>query len=557
MVRIRIGNDIPIRWAVTRCGVPEDFAGKSLKLYMRTAYSETEVTDFAVNGNVISWTFPGAQQKATGTYTFTLVENEGLDDMATVDACDALKLVACTCSAECAESVEVTSDIDVPANGRTPVFATGETETLDPGSPATSEVVPSGRNEDGNPVYRLDFGVPEGQPGKTPVFSAGQAVTGEPGTQASAKVTEDGADEQGNPKYKIVLTIPRGDTGKTPVINTVVTVTTLEPGSDATASITPDGAYSCRDGRGNLAAVFRLRDGLLRASRGYTRPCWAARYDLRAFFMSIDRRRLYEDFVRLIEDGYDGDDRDTLLYLTRIITLTCPADRAVRRCPRWEWDSVERGKSVWDLPWHRGLAIGNLPSQLGANVENAPHLRLLEEVGMPATNYVDDFAHAVTDREAFLAMMSYTRGWLKEERGLTLHPRKFYLQPADRGVKYLGCVVKGDRIYIGNRVVHSLFTKVRWHNGVLGTSAALRRRHAERFANLLNSYLGLMRHFRTYNIRRRAAEEVLSVWADCVSFSPDCTRAVAAPRCRRLDRARFRAGKEHREDLLFIRTNML
>lgn len=319
----------------------------------------------------------------------------------------------------------------------------------------------------------------------------------------------------------------------------------------------PDGAYSCRDGRGNLAAVFRLRDELLRASRGYTRPCWVARYDLRAFFMSIDRRRLYEDFVRLIEDGYDGDDRDTLLYLTRIITLTCPADRAERRCPRWEWDAVERGKSVWDLPWHRGLAIGNLPSQLGANVENAPHLRLLESVGLPAVNYVDDFSHAVTDREAFLALMSYMRGWLKDERGLTLHPRKFYLQPADRGVKFLGSVVKGDRVYIGNRVVHSLFSKVRWHNTVLGATAALRRRHAERFANLLNSYLGLMRHFRTCNIRRRAAEEVLAVWADCISFSPDFGRATAAPRCRSLDRARHRAGREHREDLLFLKTNLL
>lgn len=319
----------------------------------------------------------------------------------------------------------------------------------------------------------------------------------------------------------------------------------------------PDGAYSCRDGRGNLAAVFRLRDELLRASRGYTRPCWVARYDLRAFFMNIDRRRLYEDFVRLIEDGYDGYDKDILLYLTRIITLTCPADRAARRCPRWEWDAVERGKSVWDLPWHRGLAIGNLPSQLGANVENAPHLRLLESVGMPAVNYVDDFSHAVTDREAFLAMMSYARGWLKEERGLTLHPRKFYLQPADRGVKFLGCVVKGGRVYIGNRVVHALFAKVRWHNRVLGATAALRRRHAERFANLLNSYLGLMRHFRTCNIRRRVAEEVLAVWADCISFSPDFARAMAAPRCRRLERARHGAGREHREDLQFLKTNLL
>ena len=273
--------------------------------------------------------------------------------------------------------------------------------------------------------------------------------------------------------------------------------------------------------------------------------------------MSIDRRRLYDDFVRLIDGGYDGDAKGTLLYLTRVITLTCPADRAVRRCPRWEWGAVEEGKSVWDLPWHLGLAIGNLPSQLGANVENAPHLRLLESVGLPAVNYVDDFFHAVTDREAFLAMMSYARGWLKEERGLTLHPRKFYLQSADRGVKFLGCVVKCDRVYIGNRVVHSLFAKVRWHNRVLGTTSALRRRHAERFANLLNSYLGLMRHFRTYNIRRRAAEEVLTVWADCVSFSPDFCRAVAAPRCRRLERARHRAGREHREDLQFLKTNML
>lgn len=116
---------------------------------------------------------------------------------------------------------------------------------------------------------------------------------------------------------------------------------------------------------------------------------------------------------------------------------------------------------------------------------------------------------------------------------------------------------EGDRVYIGNRVVHALFAKVRWHNRVLGTSAALRRRHAERFANLLNSYLGLMRHFRTCNIRRRAAEEVLAVWADCISFSPDYAKAAAAPRCRRLDRARRRAGKEHREDLLFLKTNML
>lgn len=116
-VRIRIGNDIPIRWTVTRCGEPEDFTGRTLKLLMRTAYSETEVTDFAVDGNVISWTFRGSEQKTTGGYTFTLIENAGRDDMNTVDACDALKLVPCSCSESCDEEVEISTDITVPANG--------------------------------------------------------------------------------------------------------------------------------------------------------------------------------------------------------------------------------------------------------------------------------------------------------------------------------------------------------------------------------------------------------------------------------------------------------
>ena len=116
-VRIRIGNDIPIRWTVTRCGEPEDFTGRTLKLLMRTAYSETEVTDFAVDGNVISWTFRGSEQKTTGGYTFTLIENAGRDDMNTVDACDALKLVPCSCSESCEEEVEISTDITIPANG--------------------------------------------------------------------------------------------------------------------------------------------------------------------------------------------------------------------------------------------------------------------------------------------------------------------------------------------------------------------------------------------------------------------------------------------------------
>lgn len=50
-------------------------------------------------------------------------------------------------------------------NGKTPVFVTGTTTTLDPGHSATAEVVQDGVDENGNPKYKINFGVPKGLDG--------------------------------------------------------------------------------------------------------------------------------------------------------------------------------------------------------------------------------------------------------------------------------------------------------------------------------------------------------------------------------------------------------
>ena len=50
-------------------------------------------------------------------------------------------------------------------DGKTPVLETGTTTTLDPGQQATSEVVANGEDENGNPKYRLNFGIPKGYDG--------------------------------------------------------------------------------------------------------------------------------------------------------------------------------------------------------------------------------------------------------------------------------------------------------------------------------------------------------------------------------------------------------
>lgn len=169
MYKLRVGNDINIRWRILRDGTPEDFTGKELRLLMRGTSQTIEVTGYTIEGNVLKWTYLGKDQKGPSTFTFTLIENEGKEDMFTIDKCDVLRLVSCSCQADDDDGpfdVFVDTDIVLPAPGRTPVIETGETVTLEPGSKATAEVVRDGDDESGNPKYKVDFGIPRGEKGE-------------------------------------------------------------------------------------------------------------------------------------------------------------------------------------------------------------------------------------------------------------------------------------------------------------------------------------------------------------------------------------------------------
>ncbi len=168
MYKLRVGNDINIQWRILRDGTPEDFTGKELRLLMRGTSQTIEVTGYTIEGNVLKWTYLGKDQKGPSTFTFTLIENEGKEDMFTIDKCDVLRLVSCSCQADDDDGpfdVFVDTDIVLPAPGRTPVIEAGDTVTLETGSEATADVVRNGEDESGNPKYKVNFGIPRGEKG--------------------------------------------------------------------------------------------------------------------------------------------------------------------------------------------------------------------------------------------------------------------------------------------------------------------------------------------------------------------------------------------------------
>lgn len=89
MKKIRLGNDIQFTWTVE--GLSDASGSKTVQLIDQ--FGHIEEIEYNINGDVITGTFYGKDQKHSGTYRLCLVVNEGLKDMATLDHVKAFLLV--------------------------------------------------------------------------------------------------------------------------------------------------------------------------------------------------------------------------------------------------------------------------------------------------------------------------------------------------------------------------------------------------------------------------------------------------------------------------------
>ena len=64
MERIRLGNNIAISWALYDLnGRVHSLEGKDVQLYVSCGGLKQAVTDYTIQGNVVSWVFLGTEQR--------------------------------------------------------------------------------------------------------------------------------------------------------------------------------------------------------------------------------------------------------------------------------------------------------------------------------------------------------------------------------------------------------------------------------------------------------------------------------------------------------------
>lgn len=277
--------------------------------------------------------------------------------------------------------------------------------------------------------------------------------------------------------------------------------------------------YSCIVGRGTLYGVERLRHHIRQASLNWQEDCYAMSLDIRGYFMHIDRARLLKiataslrkmsshevglaDDVPLpsgvlLADGMtwgEVRDMDFILWLTEQIVMLDPMENCIIVGDESDWAGLDPAKSMRNLQPGLGLPIGNLTSQLFSNVylnifdQYVKRVLLCRHYG----RYVDDSTMIDPDREWLLAQVPKVREFLWYELGLELHQGKIHVQEVHRGVEFLGTFVKPYREYVSNRTLERMRKKLAGVD-LYNRDAAVRT---------VNSYLGIMSHTASYNLRR-------------------------------------------------------
>lgn len=216
--------------------------------------------------------------------------------------------------------------------------------------------------------------------------------------------------------------------------------------------------YSCREGKGNLFGVKRLEHHIRSCSNNFAQPCYALKLDIENYFMCINRRILY-DAVSAVLVSYSrkhscGFDVPLALNLLSSVIFNDPVKSCYRKGQLSDWDSLQKGKSLFAAPSGCGLPIGNLTSQLFSNVyltglDNYVKRELkFKHYG----RYVDDFYLVSTSKSELLESIPLIRNYLKTELGLTLHPRKIRITIIFKGVLFLGKVIRPLHTSVYSRV---------------------------------------------------------------------------------------------------------
>ncbi|MEI7918055.1 MAG: RNA-directed DNA polymerase [Candidatus Saccharibacteria bacterium] len=276
-------------------------------------------------------------------------------------------------------------------------------------------------------------------------------------------------------------------------------------------------SYSCRVNKGTSYGIKRADYFIKSCSQNYKKDAYIMKLDVEGYFMSIDKTILFEIIKTQIIKRQDKliCELDLILFLVEKVIFCDPTKDCIIKSGRESWQGLPKSKSLFFSGKNKGLPIGNLTSQLFANIYlNEIDQFIKRELKFKYYGrYVDDMIFVDNDKERLIWAIKEIKKYLASNLSLKLHPKKIYLQNSNKGVNFLGAFIKPYRILVGKRIKSNLYRKVYEGLYILNYSNAKISDFDKNFEfkQLINSYFGILKQANSYTFRKGVVELIVDI----------------------------------------------
>ena len=288
-------------------------------------------------------------------------------------------------------------------------------------------------------------------------------------------------------------------------------------------------SYSCRLEKWTHFWIKRVERFLRSCSQNYSCDAYILKLDVRGFFMSINKQILFEKIENFLSKKKEmlTIDYDFLIKLIYQIIFHDSTRDCIIKWSTSDRDWLPTDKSLFHSPKDTGLAIWNLTSQLFANIYlDSLDKYIKHELWFSYySRYVDDFIIIDTDKQKLLSIIPKIRDFLTEKLCLVLHPKKIYFQHYSKWVQFLWAYIKPFRTYVRKRTIGNFYKKVQEMNKSEFFNKELTQ-------SIVNSYLWILAHYKTYKIRKKVLGNFTSKFWSQFHFTKSYTKVI--PNIRKL-----------------------
>jgi RNA-directed DNA polymerase len=289
--------------------------------------------------------------------------------------------------------------------------------------------------------------------------------------------------------------------------------------------------YSCRVGKGTLYGINRVSKFIRSCSNNYSKETHILKLDIQAYFMNMQHQIIYDKVLAMLPDkkqNYLGISEETILYLLKQTIFNPVKENCRIKGSHNDWNGLPQSKSLFYYPNNTGLPIGNLTSQVFGNIYMNDFDHFVKRVLKTKYygRYVDDMVFVHNDKDYLQSLIPKLSDFLLSTLQLTIHPNKIVLVNANEGIQFLGQIIKPYRNYVSNRTKNNFYQAIQRINKVMAEVPEFSWQQLFDIRAVLNSYLGILQHANTFNLRKAMLNKLRKRFYDFFFVSKNVDKVI-------------------------------